>query len=755
MKCTRCGAEIQPGNKFCPSCGAPTATRNAQQLQTPLSFQTPPAEHQTRVTQTYATPSQKKQTHRGRLAIILAAVVILLLGGTVGLACFDVIHIPFLSSFLVENGLKSPGNRAGENLEWVVNRSTLTISGSGKMWNWSSGNPAPWHDKVDSIRHIVLQKGVTSIGKSAFAGCRNISSVVFPNTVSRIEQDAFTDCPEPENVYYEGDEEQWNMIENNDSGLSPEIVPDWGTVVEQGEAYAAYLEAVQALHAPGSWTETMAMRAEITLPETDPPEQTEATMGYSLNIDEYREDDPLKTQISGTVSMAVDGENRVEYSISSPTEKGAAYEYVKPEGWTATVGLSSEYHFPENITEDAVSFSVQHENEIHMIAQVEPDAGNLWRYTTMYEKVGELEAVDMDVLATIDPETGKLAALFIQFSTPMEYEGQTVNVDYSMQYYFDERESEEDFFDQLIGKWEIDPEKTNSVNGESLMDLFGSSIRYGYTMTIGTDFAFSYSIAAGHGGEGTWEFDKNCAALCYEIETYETGERETGALSIEETNSELYLVMTAYDGSSKLYWKKTGERVPAEIPASPAGETGAVQIWENLISSGEYHQYIQALEETGWPTAMPISYKIFDLDGDGWEEILFDKQESENSYFFFYSLLTCDKETRKIETVFTEKSSELSRKLSKVTQYCKGIRYSPQYHALVYDSLNNGMMYHDFGYYCLKDGKLVCDFSVIYDAYDYENPSYSANDSPITEEEYQAYIDELQDIPAVKEGTLS
>lgn len=65
------------------------------------------------------------------------------------------------------------------------------------------------------------------------------------------------------------------------------------------------------------------------------------------------------------------------------------------------------------------------------------------------------------------------------------------------------------------------------------------------------------------------------------------------------------------------------------------------------------------------------------------------------------------------------------------------------------------MMYHDFGYYCLKDGKLVCDFSVIYDAYDYENPSYSANDSPITEEEYQAYIDELQDIPAVKEGTLS
>lgn len=504
MKCTRCGAEIQPEDKFCPSCGAPTAARNAQQLQTPLSFQAPPAEHQTRVTQTYAMPSQKKQTHRGRLAIILAAVVILLLGGTVGLACFDVIHIPFLSSFLVENGLKSPGNRAGENLEWVVNRSTLTISGSGKMWNWSSGNPAPWHDKVDSIRHIVLQKGVTSIGKSAFAGCRNISSVVFPNTVSRIEQDAFTDCPEPENVYYEGDEEQWNMIENNDSGLSPEIAPDWGAIVEQGEAYAAYLEAVQALHAPGSWTETMAMRAEITLPETDPPEQTEATMGYSLNIDGYREDDPLQTQISGTVSMAVDGENRVEYSISSPTEKGAAYEYVKPEGWTATVGLSSEYHFPENITEDAVSFSVQHENEIHMIAQVEPDAGNLWRYTTMYEKVGELEAVDMDVLATIDPETGKLAALFIQFSTPMEYEGQTVNVDYSMQYYFDERESEEDFSDQLIGKWEIDPEKTNSVNGESLMDLFGSSIRYGYTMTIGTDFAFSYSIAAGHGGEGAW-----------------------------------------------------------------------------------------------------------------------------------------------------------------------------------------------------------------------------------------------------------
>lgn len=754
MKCIKCGAEIQPGDKFCPSCGAPTAARNVQQLQTPPPFQTPPGEDRTQAVQTsVALSSQKKRG--GRLAIILAAVVILLLGGTVGLACFDVIRIPFLSSFLVENGLKPPGNRAGENLEWVVNRSTLTISGSGKMWNWSSGNPAPWHDKVDSIRYIVLQKGVTSVGKNAFAGCRNISSFVVPDTVFRIEQDAFTDCPEPENVYYEGNKEQWSMIENNDSGLSPEVVPDWGAVVEHGKAYAAYLEAVQALHAPGSWTETMAMRAEITLPETDFPEQTEATMGYSLNIDGYREDDPLKTQINGTVSMAVDGENRVEYSISSPTEKGAAYEYIKPEGWTATTGLSSEYHFPENITENAVSFSVQHENEIHMIVQVEPDAGNLWRYTTMYEKMGELKAVDMDILSTVNPGNGKLAALFVQFSTPMEYEGQTVNVDYSVQYYFDEREPEEDFSDQLIGKWEIDSEKTNSVNGESLMDLFGSSIRYGYTMTIGTDFAFSYSIAAGHGGEGTWEFDKNCAALCYEIATYETGEKETGALSIEETNSELYLVMTAYDGSSKLYWKKTGEATPAEIPAHPTGETGAVQIWENLISSGEYHQYIKELEETGWSTTnMPIGYTIFDLDGDGWEEILFSKREDENSYFCFYLLLVCDQDTKEIGTVSINSNSP-EEEPSKVKQYCKGMRYSPQHHALVYDSLNNGMMYHGFGYYCLKDGELVRDFSVIYDAYDYENPSYSAKGFPITEEEYQAYIDELEDIPAVKEGMLS
>ena len=78
----------------------------------------------------------------------------------------------------------------GDNLTWTLSDSgTLTISGSGDMTNFSSGDGSPWHSSCASIKAVVIQNGVTSIGNYAFYGCESLT-----------------------NVYYIGTAEDWNKI---------------------------------------------------------------------------------------------------------------------------------------------------------------------------------------------------------------------------------------------------------------------------------------------------------------------------------------------------------------------------------------------------------------------------------------------------------------------------------------------------------------------------------------------------------------
>ena len=47
----------------------------------------------------------------------------------------------------VSGGVKVYGNaRCGENLTWMLDsEGTLTISGTGKMWNWTGSSSVPWY----------------------------------------------------------------------------------------------------------------------------------------------------------------------------------------------------------------------------------------------------------------------------------------------------------------------------------------------------------------------------------------------------------------------------------------------------------------------------------------------------------------------------------------------------------------------------------------------------------------------------------
>ena len=83
-----------------------------------------------------------------------------------------------------------------DNLTWKLTADgTLTISGTWAMKDYNSEeNPSPARKRKDSVKKVVIENGVTSIGSSAFRGCTSLTSITIPNSVTSIEVAAFYGC---------------------------------------------------------------------------------------------------------------------------------------------------------------------------------------------------------------------------------------------------------------------------------------------------------------------------------------------------------------------------------------------------------------------------------------------------------------------------------------------------------------------------------------------------------------------------------
>lgn len=83
----------------------------------------------------------------------------------------------------------------GKKLTWVLDDDgTLTISGTGAMYNWGSISSIPWDDYRASIKTIVFTDGVTTICNYAFSICTNLTSVIISDSVTSIGNNAFYNC---------------------------------------------------------------------------------------------------------------------------------------------------------------------------------------------------------------------------------------------------------------------------------------------------------------------------------------------------------------------------------------------------------------------------------------------------------------------------------------------------------------------------------------------------------------------------------
>ena len=132
-----------------------------------------------------------------------------------------------LSDTIVDSGTFGED---GDNLTWSLSSNgTLTINGTGEM-----GYQTPWMSYRDSIKSLVVEEGVTTVGRSAFSGCNQLTSATLPTSLTEIGQSAFLGCFNLEKIclpdtlnaigdnafgsawdtafFFTGSEEQWNAV---------------------------------------------------------------------------------------------------------------------------------------------------------------------------------------------------------------------------------------------------------------------------------------------------------------------------------------------------------------------------------------------------------------------------------------------------------------------------------------------------------------------------------------------------------------
>ena len=83
-----------------------------------------------------------------------------------------------------------------DNLTWKLYADgTLNISGAGAMKDYDyDNNPSPASQKKDSVKKVVIEDGVTSIGNAAFSGCSSLTNITIPDGVTSIGYYAFYKC---------------------------------------------------------------------------------------------------------------------------------------------------------------------------------------------------------------------------------------------------------------------------------------------------------------------------------------------------------------------------------------------------------------------------------------------------------------------------------------------------------------------------------------------------------------------------------
>lgn len=104
----------------------------------------------------------------------------------------------------VQEGDAVDSGQCGDDATWTLTGTddnlTLTISGTGKMYNYDfeynsyyMNPPSPWNGN-ENIRTVIIEEGITSVGDHSFFGCSNLTNATIPQGVTYIGMGSFYYC---------------------------------------------------------------------------------------------------------------------------------------------------------------------------------------------------------------------------------------------------------------------------------------------------------------------------------------------------------------------------------------------------------------------------------------------------------------------------------------------------------------------------------------------------------------------------------
>lgn len=95
-------------------------------------------------------------------------------------------------------------------VEWVLDSGVLTISGTGRVPDYSSTRATPWAKA--QVSSVQIGEGITYVGSYAFSGCASLTAVSLPASLQGIGVNAFRDCGSSLRYTYAGTLAQWGDI---------------------------------------------------------------------------------------------------------------------------------------------------------------------------------------------------------------------------------------------------------------------------------------------------------------------------------------------------------------------------------------------------------------------------------------------------------------------------------------------------------------------------------------------------------------
>ena len=81
------------------------------------------------------------------------------------------------------------------SLTWFISdEGKLTISGKGRMPDYSGSALAPWYDYREKILALEVEEGVLSMGDYAFFDCENLKTIQLPKSLTKLGKSCFVGC---------------------------------------------------------------------------------------------------------------------------------------------------------------------------------------------------------------------------------------------------------------------------------------------------------------------------------------------------------------------------------------------------------------------------------------------------------------------------------------------------------------------------------------------------------------------------------